>query len=87
MKKIQPIQLWINGSIQIANYFNLNISLDNLQSSCTFYYQLTTEEDLSNILGFGTLLMEGEDYLNWNGSNDAAYTYVMDKLNLTPADI
>jgi hypothetical protein len=31
--------------------------------------------------------MEGEDYLNWNGSNNDAYTYALNKLNLTPADL
>jgi hypothetical protein len=31
--------------------------------------------------------MEGEDYFNWNGSNNDAYTYAMAKLNLTLADI
>jgi hypothetical protein len=87
MEKIQPIQIWVNGSIQTANYLNLNISLDNLQSSCIFYYQLTSSEDLSDILGYGNLIMEGEDYLNWNGSNNDAYTYALNKLNLTPADL
>ena len=87
MKKIQPIQIWVNGSIQTANYLNLNISLDNLQSSCIFYYQLTSGEDLSDILGYGNLIIEGQDYLNWNGSNNDAYTYALDKLNLTPANL
>jgi hypothetical protein len=31
--------------------------------------------------------MEGEDYLNWDDSNEAAYTYALNKLNLTPADL
>jgi hypothetical protein len=27
--------------------------------------------------------MSGEDYLNWDDSNNAAYAYIADKLNLT----
>lgn len=87
MKKIQPIQLWIDGSVQTANYLNLNISYDNLQSSCLFYYQLMSDIEAGIVLGNGSLVMGGEDYLNWNGSNTEAYDYALIKLNLTPAEL
>jgi hypothetical protein len=27
--------------------------------------------------------LNGENYLDWNGSNDFAYSYIAEKLNLT----
>jgi hypothetical protein len=27
--------------------------------------------------------MSGDDYINWDDSNDAAYLYIAEKLNLT----
>jgi hypothetical protein len=86
MKKIQPIQLWVNGSIQTATMLNLSISFDDLLTSCTFFYQLI-EENTGVSIGYGNLIMEGEDYLNWDDSNDSAYAYAMTKLNLTPVNI
>jgi hypothetical protein len=86
MKKIQPVQIWINGATQIATYFTLTISFDDLHSSCTFFYQLINEDTKVSI-GYGDLLMIGEDYLNWDGSTDKAYEYALTRLNLTLADI
>jgi hypothetical protein len=31
----------------------------------------------------GNLTMDGENYLAWNGSNDYAFSYIAEKLNLT----
>jgi hypothetical protein len=31
----------------------------------------------------GNISLSGEDYLAWNGSNDYAYEYIAEKLNLT----
>ena len=84
MKKIQPIQLWVNGSIQTVNYFNLNISYDDLQSSCLFQYQLIPDIKTGVAVGNGSLVMDGNEYLTWDGSNTDAYNYALTKLNLTP---
>jgi hypothetical protein len=43
--------------------------------------------DNGGSIGYGNLIMEGEDYLNWDDSNDSAYAYAMTKLNLTPVNI
>jgi hypothetical protein len=91
MKKIEPITAWKNGESQEANLLNAYIINDNLQSSCSFYYSLNTSgegtEAMPLIMGQavaeGNLTMDGENYLAWNGSNDYAFSYIAEKLNLT----
>lgn len=89
MKQIQPIQVWKNGEEKQANTFNLILINDDLATSATFYYQLiasSTDEE-GNVsteqLADGNCSMSGEDYTNWDDSNDGAYNYVAGKLNLT----
>lgn len=91
MKQIEPISIWKNGESFEANLLNAYIINDNLATSCTFYYQLcssgeATEEAplvIGQTLADGNVTMSGEDYLNWDDSNDAAYLYIAKKLNLT----
>lgn len=89
MKQIQPIQVWKNGEEKQANTFNLILINDDLATSATFYYQLiaSSSDEEGNVsteqLADGNVGMSGEDYSNWDGSNDAAYNYVAGKLNLT----
>lgn len=42
--KIQPISSWINGQEKLGTEFNLYIVNDNLSTSATFYYSISTEE-------------------------------------------
>ncbi len=91
MKKIEPIQIWKNGESQEATILNAYIINDNLATACTFYYQLcssgeSTEEAplvMGQTLAEGNITMSGEDYSNWDDSNNAAYLYIAEKLNLT----
>ena len=91
MKSIEPILIWKNGESFEANLLNAYIINDNLATSCTFYYSLYSStkstEPLPDIINQnvsdGTITMDGEDYLNWDDSNDAAYLYIAEKLNLT----
>jgi hypothetical protein len=91
MRKIEPITAWKNGEQLEANLLNAYIINDNLQSSCSFYYSLNTSgegtEAMPLIMGQavaeGNLTMDGENYLAWNGSNDYAFSYIAEKLNLT----
>jgi hypothetical protein len=91
MRKIEPITAWKNGEQLEANILNAYIINDNLQSSCSFYYSLNTSgegtEAMPLIMGQavaeGNLTMDGEQYLAWNGSNDYAFDYIAEKLNLT----
>ena len=91
MKKIQPVQVWNNGEQIEANLLNAIIINDNLESACTFYYQLFTGGDgteampisVGHTVAGGNVTMDGEQYLAWGGSNDFAFTYIAEKLNLT----
>jgi hypothetical protein len=90
MKKIEPVQVWKNGEQLEASLLNAT-SQDNLDNSCNFYYQLLVGGDGTEAMPLmysapvaeGALSLSGEDYLSWNGSNDYAYEYIAEKLNLT----
>jgi hypothetical protein len=91
MKSIKPIIIWKNGESQEANLLNAYIINDNLQSSCSFYYSLCASGEgteamplvIGQTLAEGNLTMDGENYLNWDGDNNYAFTYIAEKLNLT----
>lgn len=91
MKQIEPLPIWKNGESFEATILNAYIINDNLESSCTFYYQLCssgepTEESplvMGQALADGNVTMSGQDYLDWDDSNNAAYVYIAEKLNLT----
>ena len=91
MKKIQPITIWKNGESQEANLLNAYITNDNLESSCSFYYSLNASGEgteamplvINQMLAEGNEVMSGQDYLDWDNSNEAAYVYIAEKLNLT----
>jgi hypothetical protein len=98
--KIQPISSWQNGQEKLGTIFNLYIVNDNLSTSATFYYSISTEE-VSHLeeevlvidayaekLVEGNLTMDGADYQTWDAdpsANEAAYTWALAKLNLVAA--
>lgn len=91
MKPIQPITIWKNGESQEANLLNAYIINDNLATSCNFYYSLCSSGEgteayplvIGQTLAEGNVQMSGDDYLAWDNSNEAAYVYIAEKLNLT----
>jgi hypothetical protein len=91
MKKIQSITIWKNGESQEANLLNAYIINDNLQSSCSFYYSLCASGEgteamplvIGQAVAEGNITMSGQDYIDWDNSNEAAYVYIAEKLNLT----
>ena len=91
MKPIEPITIWKNGESQEANLLNAIIINDNLATSCSFYYQLCASGEgtealplvIGQTLAEGNITMSGQDYLDWDNSNEAAYVYIAEKLNLT----
>jgi hypothetical protein len=90
MKPIEPITIWKNGESQEANLLNAYIVNDNLESYCSFYYSLNASGEgtdamplvIGQTLADGNITMSGQDYLDWDNSNDEAYTYIAEKLNL-----
>ena len=91
MRKIESITAWKNGEQLEANLLNAYIINDNLATACTFYYSLNTSGDgteamplvLGQVVAEGNITMNGEDYIAWDNSNEAAYAYIAEKLNLT----
>ena len=91
MKKIEPVQVWKNGEQLEASLLNAIIVNDNLETACTFYYQLLTGGQgteampisVGQSVAEGNISLSGEEYLEWNGSNDYAFDYIAEKLNLT----
>ena len=86
MKQIQPIQIWVNGSLQTATVFNLIIINDNLLNSATFYWQLLDSAEVK--LADGNLTMGEPQYDQWGTATDVnqwAYEWAATQLNLTLA--
>jgi hypothetical protein len=86
MKQIQPIQIWVNGSLQTATVFNLIIINDNLLNSATFYWQLL--DSAESKLADGNLTMVEPQYDQWGTSSDVnqwAYEWAATQLNITLA--
>lgn len=91
MKPIEPVKIWKNGESQKANLLNAYIINDNLESFCSFYYSLNASGEgteayplvIGQSLAEGNITMSGQDYLDWDNSNEAAYVYIAEKLNLT----
>jgi hypothetical protein len=83
---IQPVSIWANGQSKQASELDARIIYDDLATSCTFYYELKEVlEEGSSVLSVGNVAMDSEDYQNWDNSNEQAYVYIADKLNLTIA--
>ena len=90
---IQPVQSWNRGTVTTLNVFRLQSINDNLKDSCTFYWQIGNQVPLQpegvqqTWVQDGNLTMSGQDYLNWNGSNDVAMTWALGQLNLSRAQV
>jgi len=92
MAQIQPITTWFKGEEHQANVFNLYSTGDNLIDSATFQYQLieliviSPEEQTSQTLIVGELVINGDDYALWDAeinANEWIYNWAADQLNLT----
>jgi hypothetical protein len=82
MKQIEPISIWKNGQQLTASVLDANIINDNLSTSCTFYWMLKEEGEAGQTLADGNATMTGEDYDNWDGSNDYAFNYIAKQINV-----
>jgi hypothetical protein len=90
MKTIQPVSVWLNGEVKTATKLLCSISYDNMASVARFTYFLqevvTPPEGgtpvMDPTISSGTVTMDGQDYQDWDDSNEAAYQYIADTLNL-----
>ena len=81
MKQIEPVQIWQNGQIVDAQWLDAICINDNLENSATFLWQLYNDNNVSNVLTQGNLVMSDEDYANWD-SNEYAYNWIAEKISL-----
>jgi hypothetical protein len=80
MKTIEPVSIWDNGQVLEATILNAYCINDNLSTSGTFYYSILS--DAQQQLTQGNLTMTGDAYQAWQ-TNDYAYDWVAEQLNLT----
>jgi hypothetical protein len=88
---IQPVSIWNNGQSKQASELDARIIFDDLATSATFYYELKEaivhdENGAASggaVLSVGNVAMDGQDYIDWDNSNEEAYVYIASKLNLT----
>jgi len=90
MKNISPVSIWKNGQSLTASILDAIIINDNLSSSCTFYWMLKEADSVvdeqsvaGQTLADGNVTMSGDDYDNWDGSNDYAFEYIAEQINVT----
>ena len=88
MKTIEPVMVWFNGQEIQATVLKAIVSNDDLQNTATFQYQLMKENVVNEYYNYlesvvqNSLTITGEDYLAWD-SNDYAYNWIANQLNLT----
>ncbi len=80
-KQIQPVNIWINGEVKVAEQFSLRSINDDLETNATFYYDLkeadvvSQDVDGSDIttpgasIANGNLYMNGQDYSDWGNQS------------------
>jgi hypothetical protein len=90
MKAIQPVQIWVNGSLQTGTWINAYIINDNLQDSATFYWAIFADgvepDTQANKLSEGNLTINEPDYSVWDSTadiNQSAYEWICNELSLT----
>lgn len=93
MYNIQPLTIWVNGKNQTVTKFNTYSVEDNLQNGTSgiakFCWLLGVPvlddkniENGVNWITSGNVTMSGDDYANWNGSNDYAIDYVATQIGV-----
>lgn len=94
-KKIQPVNIWVSGEVKVAEWMTLMSVNDNLESSATFYYNLSTNakdeqnaDIVGDLLAVGNLIIGGQDYEDWGDKagtdiNTWAYDWAASKLYIT----
>jgi hypothetical protein len=89
MRQIEPTQILLNGELKTASILDAQIISDDLDSSCLFYWMLKeadiiVEDQVGSglILSDGNMSISGQDYINWDGSNDFAFSYMAQQLNV-----
>lgn len=93
MKKINPVNVWINGEQKEAKYLvaiSIQDTLNDENGSANFSYSLnesSVDDEGNEIVGAilinGNVIMDPDEYAAWDNSNDGAYQFIAAKLNLS----
>jgi hypothetical protein len=84
MKTILPVMVWSNGMIEEAVIFDLQIIMDDLETTAQFLF-IMYNNTLNN-LASGNLTINGDEYINWDNdpsANEFAYNWAANQLGLT----
>jgi beta-lactamase class D len=94
-KKIEPVNVWVNGESKEAKYLQVTGINDNYESSATNYWQMFTMnvdaegfESIGEQVAQGNLTISGVEYVEWGdvpamSVNAWIYDWTAEKLNLT----
>jgi flagellar basal body L-ring protein FlgH len=92
---IQPIELWVQGESKTAEVLEVRSNYDNYESEAMNYYELREADVVSidmngnesvtsgAVLSNGNLPCTGQDYIDWDNSNEWIKAWVAAQLNLT----
>jgi hypothetical protein len=79
--EINPITIWKDGVEKVANEILLHIEYDNMEDRVRFFYRIGNADEQNISVGY--LEMVGDEYTSWDGSNNFAYIWAVNKLNLS----
>ena len=85
MKKIEPIDIWQNGTTKTANQLQVQGTSVTLGQSASFYWQLLTEE--GHQVSQGNLGISGDEYKAWGANDDYVYEIVAKDLGLKIVEV
>jgi hypothetical protein len=80
MENIKPFSLWLNGQTLQAEKIDIFSNYDNLKTNASFGYSLYDKDEIK--ISEGVVIMKGENYTNWDGSNKLAFEFVAKELNI-----
>jgi hypothetical protein len=78
MRNIKPV-LWKRNAPN-ATKIRVHLVYDNLCNTCTTFWQILSDD--STILDQDNITIDGDDYQNWDGSNDFVYDFIASKLSI-----
>jgi hypothetical protein len=89
MKNITPVQIWTPNGTKTATKLQGKINNDNMDNAAGFHWRLfesDQEMDGQTIPGQqiteGNLDMTPEEYAAWDNSNEQAYEFIANQINV-----
>lgn len=80
---IEPIRVKYNDPVD-SNYLGVGISQDNLMTKAVFSWSLLMFTQNGWIAtDSGSVDVDGQDYIDWNGNNKFPFQFVAEKIDVT----